>query len=297
MLEALTVDAAASDVLFGRPFCGRVHSVFAKAVNFTGPDDNLYCLAAEELDDAPNTVRVRRPAGTALDGLGIQPGDEVATAAGGLACGPVPVKAAAVRPWSAPLPPFPGDPAGSRRLATNLDALRAAIVAAGRVGGLRGFIAGTAATAFERELAARAAALAAAAGAGDKDGIVAAGRRLVGLGTGLTPSGDDFLAGLMIVFNLPDGPFGRACREAAVALAAGAETGTVSRSMLGHAARGRTGAGVVALLAALTGGSQEDVAAAALHVLDCGATSGTDLAAGLAAGLTTGLTIAGEREE
>jgi hypothetical protein len=145
---------------------------------------------------------------SALDGLGIQPGDEVTSVAGGLACGPVFVKAAAVQPWAATLPPFPGDPAGRRRLATNLDALRAAIVTSGRVGGLQAYIAGTAGTAMERELAARAAALAAAVGAGETDGMVTAGRRLVGLGTGLTPSGDDFLAGLMIIFKLPAGPFG-----------------------------------------------------------------------------------------
>jgi hypothetical protein len=46
LLTALSVDAAAKDALFGRPFRGRVHSVFAKAVNFTGPWGRLYCLAA-----------------------------------------------------------------------------------------------------------------------------------------------------------------------------------------------------------------------------------------------------------
>ncbi len=296
MLEALTVDAAAGDALFGRPFRGRVHSVFAKAINFTGQDDSLYCLAAEELDDAPATVRVRRPAGTALDGIGIKPGDEVATAACGLVCGPVPVKAAAVRPWTAALPPFPAGAAGRIRLAANLDALRAAIVAAGRDGGLKGFVTGTAGTVPERELAARAAALAALLGAGEQD-FAAAGRRLVGLGPGLTPAGDDFLAGLMIIFNLPAGPFGRRCRETAAALAAGAATTTVSRAMLAHAARGRTRAGVVALLAALTAGSPADVAAAALPVLAGGASSGTDLAAGLLTGLAIGGKFAGEREE
>jgi hypothetical protein len=67
--------------------------------------------------------------------------------------------------------------------------------------------------------------------------------------------------------------------------------------MLGHAARGRTRAGALALLAALTGGTPEDVAAAALPVLAGGATSGTDLAAGLAAGVAIGLEMAAEREE
>jgi hypothetical protein len=49
--------------------------------------------------------------------------------------------------------------------------------------------------ALERLLTERAEALAAALAACDTGNAVAAGQRLVGLGPGLTPSGDDFLAG------------------------------------------------------------------------------------------------------
>ncbi|MDT8900514.1 DUF2877 domain-containing protein [Anaeroselena agilis] len=297
MLEALSVDAAASDALFGRPFRGRVHSVFAKTVNFTGPRGQLHCLAAEELDDAPGTIRVRHSEGLRLDSLGIKPGDEVATFGGGLAFGAVPLVAREVRPWSASLPAFPSVPAGRNLLAARLVVLKNEIVAAGYDGGLKAFIGGTVGTVMENRLAERAAALISTLVDGDLSDALAAGRRLIGLGTGLTPSGDDFLAGLMITFNMPAGPFGRRYREVAKKLAAGAETGTVSRAMLQYAARGRTRDGVVALLAAMTDPAARDIVAAVRRVLACGATSGTDLAAGIAAGLSTGLELAGEREE
>ncbi|HWQ62612.1 MAG TPA: DUF2877 domain-containing protein [Negativicutes bacterium] len=293
MLIALSVDAAAAGALFGRPFRGRVHSVFARAINLTGPRGRLYCLAAEELDDAPDTVRVRHTADAALDELGVRPGDDVATTACGLACGPVAVSAAGVRPWTAALPAFPSGPEERRRLAANLAVLRAVIAAEGRDGGLKAYIAGTAGNLFEQELAARAADLAGPLTCGDMPGVLAAGRRIVGLGPGLTPAGDDFLAGLMITFNMPAGPFGGRYRRTAAALAAEAATGTVSRAMLAHAARGRTRAGAVALLAALAEGGSGEVAAAARAVLAGGATSGTDLAAGLAVGLEIGLQLAG----
>ncbi|MDR7868151.1 MAG: DUF2877 domain-containing protein [Sporomusaceae bacterium] len=297
MLEALSVDAAARDALFGRPFRGRVHSVFAKAVNFTGPRDRLYSFVAENLDDAPGTVRVRVSAARSLDNLGVKPGDAVATIDGGLACGPVPVIAGRVRAWSAALPAFPSMPAARRCLAASLEILKNEIIASGRDGGLKAFIAGDARTIMEQRLAERAAALAGALAAGQLDDALAAGNRLIGLGTGLTPSGDDFLAGMMVTFNMPAGPFGRRHRKVAAVLAAGAATGTVSRAMLRHAARGRTRAGVVALLEAMTGPASHDIAAAARPVLLSGAASGTDLAAGIAAGLAVGLELAGEREE
>lgn len=271
--------------------------MFAKAINFTGPRGRLYTLVVEQLDDAPCTVRVRSTAGAALDSLGIKPGDKVASAAGNLACGPVMVKVGSMKLWAAALPAFPSRPSDRRRLTASLAILRNEIVASGQDGGLKAFISGDARTFLERRLVERAAALAGALAAGDMGGALAAGERLIGLGTGLTPSGDDFLAGLMVILNMPAGPFGRRHRETAAALVAGAETGRVSRAMLQHAARGRTRAGAVALLEAMTGPATRDIAAAARRVMLSGATSGTDLAAGIAAGLSIGLELAGEREE
>jgi hypothetical protein len=211
---------------------------------------------AAELDDAPATVRVNEKAGAALDTLGVRPGDEVVAVPGGLACGPVAVSTAGVRPWSAVLPSFPVGTAGKCLLAANLAALRAVIAGNGRDGGLKAYIAGTSGDLFEQQRAARAAALAASLTRGDTAGFLAAGRRLIGLGPGLTPAGDDFLAGLMLAVNMPAGPFGRDSRRAVRELADGAATGTVARAMLAHAARGRTRARIVALLTELTSGGK-----------------------------------------
>lgn len=285
MLEAVSADAAVIDALFRQPFSGRVHSVFTKAVYFADGAGRLFCLAAEAAGDGPFAVRVRTLAAAALDSLGLAAGDAVTTVPGGLAFGQNLVLAGSVRPWAAAPAPFPG-PAGRPRLAANLAVMRRAIAAAGVTGGMLAWLKGNSgATIIERELAARADALTAALSGGDLAGAHAAGRRLIGLGTGLTPSGDDFLAGLLLTFHMADGPFGPAHRELAAALAADADTGAVSRAMLAHAAAGRAGAGLLALLAAVAEGTALQTETAVRRAVAAGATSGTDQAAGLAGGL------------
>ena len=60
---------------------------------------------------------------------------------------------------------------------------------------------------FARTLKERAKTLTAALSARDFIKARLAGDRILGLGGGQTPSGDDFCAGLIGVFNMPGGPF------------------------------------------------------------------------------------------
>ncbi|MEA3340716.1 MAG: DUF2877 domain-containing protein, partial [Chloroflexota bacterium] len=113
---------------------------------------------------------------------------------------------------------------------------------------------------------------------GDAARLQAGAAQLAGLGTGLTPAGDDFLTGLMLWGWLahPDPDF--LCR--ALAGAAAPHTTTLSAAFLRAAARGECSAAWHALLAALSRGSDEEVAGAVLAVLAHGATSGADALAG-----------------
>ena len=115
---------------------------------------------------------------------------------------------------------------------------------------------------------------------GDAGRFVDGARRLIGLGEGLTPAGDDLLVGCLAVARrfrprlLLDAP------EIGPALADAAREGTtiVAREFLLEAIEGRFSEIVVALLTA------PDVprASAALNdLLDLGATSGADMAAGM----------------
>ncbi len=102
--------------------------------------------------------------------------------------------------------------------------------------------------------------------------------RLAGLGGGLTPSGDDFLTGLMLWGWLAHPDPSYLCHL--LAQAAAPRTTTLSAALLWAAARGECSAAWHALLAALWQGSDEEIAGAVPGVLAHGATSGADALAG-----------------
>jgi hypothetical protein len=113
---------------------------------------------------------------------------------------------------------------------------------------------------------------------GDRASLQGGARLLAGLGGGLTPSGDDFLAGLMLwawVAHRRPRWFCRAVVETAAGL-----TTALSRALLRAAARGECSAAWHALLAALVEGDDAALTAAATRVLSHGATSGADTLAG-----------------
>jgi hypothetical protein len=135
-------------------------------------------------------------------------------------------------------------------------------------------------------LAQHAAALGHALACGDVEETLAQGDALVGLGPGLTPSGDDVLLGLLAVLHLPGGPcepfvdLGRRI----VALAAH-RTHEISLAALRAAAEGRVRICVVTLLTALTTGGRAETLAALRPVLAIGSTSGRDIVAGIVLGV------------
>ena len=113
--------------------------------------------------------------------------------------------------------------------------------------------------------------------AGDPDRAAAL---LGGLGPGLTPAGDDVLAGAMVALRALCGPN----VQPALARAAGAvRTCRISLAFLVLAARGQTLAPVHDLLVAAVKGDAERAAAAARALAAVGASSGADFALGLRA--------------
>jgi Protein of unknown function (DUF2877) len=102
--------------------------------------------------------------------------------------------------------------------------------------------------------------------------------RLAGLGIGLTPAGDDFLAGLMLwawLAHPAPGPF---CQ--AVAEGAAPRTTTLSAAFLRAAARGECDAAWHRLFAALSVDGAAQLAPPISQVVAHGATSGADMLAG-----------------
>ncbi len=126
--------------------------------------------------------------------------------------------------------------------------------------------------------------------AGDLANTVDAAERIVGLGPGLTPSGDDILAGLLVSLRLlgAAAPGGDAAVwmadwiGAAVTADASTRTTALAATLLHCAALGQAGPEVGAVLQALTG--REALTPAVRRLLGCGHTSGADLLWGVLAG-------------
>jgi hypothetical protein len=139
--------------------------------------------------------------------------------------------------------------------------------------------------------------LAARCAAGDLAHAVDAAERIVGLGPGLTPSGDDVLAGLLLALRLLGGavPGGGAAvwladwLGAAVTAHADTRTTSLAASLLHCAAHGEAAAEVAAVLRGIAG--QEPLRPAARRLLNAGHTSGADLAWGLLAGCRAALSL------
>jgi hypothetical protein len=102
--------------------------------------------------------------------------------------------------------------------------------------------------------------------------------QFAGLGSGLTPAGDDFLMGVMLRAWLADPEPELFCRR--LAEAAAPRTTTLSAALLRAAARGECSAAWHSLLAALEGGNNDQLAVAVRRALAYGHTSGADTLAG-----------------
>jgi hypothetical protein len=136
----------------------------------------------------------------------------------------------------------------------------------------------------------RAAMLGAALRRGDAEAASTYAKAMVGLGPGLTPSGDDFLVGLFAVLHVPESPC-HGLKDLCAKLVADAvgKTNAISVAALKAAAHGRVREPVHALMRELVAGTCESVKAALAPVLAIGSTSGADMVAGIVSGFEANL--------
>ncbi|GAA4909985.1 uncharacterized protein DUF2877 [Actinomycetospora succinea] len=103
-----------------------------------------------------------------------------------------------------------------------------------------------------------------------------------GRGPGLTPAGDDVLAGVVLVDRAAGGP---AVEERLTAVCASVPTTEVARAFLAWAARGQSVAPAHDWLGAVAAGDRDAASRALARLHALGADSGRHLAAGMALGL------------
>lgn len=278
VLRVLSADTAFLRRVRAGRLSGQVHSVFERVVNIATTDGELFTLACRGLDDGPHTARVDR---AAWRGSGVRVGDAVFAEQGGMWIGGAgQLECAAATPWDCVLPPWP---AGTRTARANLQALHQGLEQ--QRAQQREHLG-----AFEqlalRTIAERLQRLADALRAGRQQAATVHAQALLGLGPGLTPSGDDVLLGLFAVLHLPGSPCAGWLQGGASVLAGAADaTHAISLAALRRAAAGGVRESIAVLLRELLQGGGAALDAALARVLAIGSSSGADIATGLACGL------------
>jgi Protein of unknown function (DUF2877) len=276
-LDATCISDGLADVLgdvlvdgLGLPVDFAVRSVHRSALNLVTPDGALITVADERVGGLPSGILVRGMTSGSLDlrSVGVRPGMPGTLTSSRAVVGQdaLVVRLTGARRWSpriARLDPEPW-PARSPRA----HALSRAISASGGIGSIS-----AAHTALQ--------ALGAAIEAAESVRTTAAARRLIGLGPGLTPSGDDVLTGVAAALHAVGHPCAGSLADALDDL--DARTTFVAAAMLRHAVRGDVAERTHRLLAALLAPVDvQGVLDAAIHeTVAWGATSGSDLLTGV----------------
>jgi hypothetical protein len=266
----MTTPGAASSALAGlldgaqRP--ARVVGVLGAAayLEVEGPDREVVALVTRDAVRVPNAV-VLPLASADAPFAGVQPGMRATVGAAAVRVGPLTVPLAR---WWAPARPRIADVRGALARAGEFARLVAA-----------------AARPLPGVLTAPVAALRAGLTAGDGDATGRAVLGLLGLGPGLTPSGDDVVAGALVTLRAL-GAAGAAPDGAArtVVACAHRRTPLISAGLLRHAAQGRCIPPLATTITAL--GGTAPPAAPLASLLAVGHHSGSDLAHGVALALT-----------
>ena len=228
-----------------RDFIGRVEGVFGDGFYVSGPSETIFAVLGPRSWPGPLHL--------VTDGMAVLPAmhDRVNVSDGALVAGPLRVRLDGSRRWAPRLPErLNVDSAAWHGIAPDVDI----------------------------DLAPVWEAVTDDARCGD---VAAMFRRLQGRGAGLTPSGDDVLAGILLVCAMD--PY---CRGALADLALAARTTPLSRAFLTWAAAGQSIQPAHALLDAAASGDQTGMRRAAESLAQVGATSGRALVAGVALAAT-----------
>ena len=192
---------------------------FSRSCWLETPGGRLFAVADHELGEGPLTVGIELPDGPTLSELGVNPGTELVADGVDFRLGDrLILRTAAAHPWCpAPLGPRASNDEVARRLWALIDSVSADAPAEGLaplIGHLGQLAYGEVPGPAEVDIVPRLAMphvtlLAEGVVHGNVDAMDQAVRGLIGLGPGLTPSGDDMLGGLMVALRTALGPVSR----------------------------------------------------------------------------------------
>ncbi len=253
-----------------RPGIYALHARFRLAVHFHGPE-GLAFVVDERVGAGPVNIVIRGGDLGSIDDLSVS-GRSLVVNGKSFGFGDSQVYRSVIGPPAKPGPRFRESLAALEEcIMKSAHPLSLAfLLDAGREDSFRG--------GFAREFIKRIRAGVSRMGCGDLAGGAASIR---GCGFGLTPSGDDFLAGVLIAMHVRQGMDGRslAGRIDTIRRACG-KGSLLADTFLRLAGEGRVDEGMKRLVSALAGADAARIRRSAKEVLDHGATSGADLATG-----------------
>ncbi len=265
----------------------RVHSIFRSAINLAA-SDGLLTVASPGLGGLPNGIAA--DLGPDWRMIGVRPGMTVhaSLAAVRIPDARLEIHLAAAAGWSPRIGALQVGAAQTARRWRHRGSTTWTIARArSSAGGFGALLLEDAVTGGQAPFVDRArpmlAALLAALDGGDQGSAAAAAEGLIGLGPGLTPSGDDALVGIEAALHALSRPTAGFLAGAAHDL--DERTTAVSATLLRHAAAGEFAERIHALLAALLGSDEAAIPAAIDRAVAWGATSGTDCLVGVLLGL------------
>lgn len=291
-IHALSGDAEFLRVLACSRFSGTVHSIFERTINLhCDQNGELYTIACSQLDNGPNTLVIDLKR---FHETGVNVGDEVTGSGQALLIGKkMAILTKQAKEWECILPPYPSN---IETLQVNTAFMKEYIAAHGKCGGMKKHPQPM--TPFEAEmsnmLTQRSGLLREALAAKRIDVALQHALGLVGLGPGLTPSGDDFLVGLFSITNMQDAPCCLSCHflEEIVTKSIFL-TNEISYMMVKKAASGQVRESLVQLLQAIANGTRDELTGTLEKVIGIGSSSGTDMVLGLICGLELNIEAGG----
>lgn len=259
-----------------------IHSVFARTINIV-VGNQLYTIAINELDNAPATLVVDL---VGFEKFNFTVDDTVILVNSKIKISnimSIDLNSASI--WKSSLPHYP---INDEQLKSNLQFSKKFIIKKGKADWLRGINPNQ--TLFYNEmgrmLRERTSNLMFSFLYEDLTVNIENAMKLVGLGQGLTPSGDDFLVGIMLAFSTIENEMLHKEKWASqVVKESEKKTNVISYSALKYAEIGETRESIALLIQALFTQKTEVVEQELLNVMTIGSSSGTEITWGIISGL------------
>lgn len=300
-LEAHSIGISAADRIKEKGKLGFIHSIFDRVINITSSKNNLISLVGEEIGMGPLNIVSNIPPKVDFTATGIKEGDLVTRLGNLIIIGEniITVSIEGIKLWN-PKIQFLDKLQTRRIIISNIDILKATALDYDNLNGLGELIPfanidGLKVT-NDKKLcpianiaAPHITALLEAISLNNIQGIIQIIKKIVGLGPGLTPAGDDMLVGLMssmqyISNNFPEIRIDVNKINEEIKSSISGLTTTISEEFLREASLGRVNEPIASHIKNMLISGERDVMNSANRVLRHGGTSGTDTVFGIILG-------------